>query len=206
MKYVCGWMSFFLLVSWVVAQEPASQAAPKQTGGTFFQTVKVIAPQGVFVAPATEGRFLPPAPVPQIYGFQLLKTYRFRLTGVPQYPGAELFPTVEIIDRTYPPEGRELQYPILVEISKEDMLAAIQGKYVTRVIYLENPDTAMPVAEKPEEGLSSFDVPREANPMAIAKTLGRPVAIVRIGGRVPEQGEEYDDAFLFGCPAFEHYQ
>jgi hypothetical protein len=38
------------------------------------------------------------------------------------------------------------------------------------------------------------------DPVAVADTLGRPIAIVRMGGRVPDHNAGPDMSFLFGCP------
>lgn len=175
------------------------------TDSSFFQAVKIQSVPDVCIAPATEGRFLEPMPMPQLFGLKLFTPYRFRITGIPFHPGVELFPTVELLDRTFPPMQQELKFPILIEISKEDLLAAIQGKFITRVIYVEDPQTALPVIETAESGQGYFDVPREADPLAVAKTLGRPVAILRLGARVPAMDGVYDDTFLFGCPDFYLY-
>ena len=39
----------------------------------------------------------------------------------------------------------------------------------------------------------------------MADALGRPVAIVRLGARVPERADAIDMAFLFGCPPLVKY-
>ncbi|MDO4584663.1 MAG: hypothetical protein Q4D62_11235 [Planctomycetia bacterium] len=180
------------------SQEPNAHSS-------FFQAVKIQSSPEVCIAPATEGQFLEPMPMPQIFGLKLFTPYRFRITGIPLHPGVELFPTVELLDRTFPPMNQELKFPILIEISQTDLQAAIQGKFITRVIYVEDPQTALPIVETAESGQGCFDVPREADPLAVAKTLGRPVAILRLGARVPSVEGGYDDAFLFGCPDFYHY-
>jgi len=38
-----------------------------------------------------------------------------------------------------------------------------------------------------------------------ADALGRPVAILRLGGRVPDQTRAIDPGFLFGCPPFQQF-
>lgn len=194
--WMIGWMAS------VTAQEaPQSTVTPEDA---YFQPVRIIAPEGVMIAPAVEGNFLAPMPAPQIFAFRVGDAYRFKVTNIPLRPGVELFPTLEIIDRTHPPMGEELRHAVLVELAKEDLYTAIQGKYVTRVIYIEDPNTAMPVAQTNLHGQGFFDVPAEANAYEVAKTLGRPIAILRIGARMPEV-DEIDMDFLFQCPPFLHY-
>lgn len=171
----------------------------------YFQHVQLTAPKGTTVAPAAEGRFLDPLPAPQYYALQVGTQYRFRVTDIPLMPGMELFPTVEILDRTHPPIGEELRHAVVIELAKEDLYAALRGKFVTRVIYVEDPATAFPISSKDQVGQGYFDVPAEADPLLVAKTLGRPIAILRIGGRAPGTDGEYDMAFLNNCPPFLHY-
>ena len=63
---------------------------------------------------------------------------------------------------------------------------ALNGKFVTRVIYLEDPLNAVPVATGADKPQSFFEVRPTDDPLAIADQLGRPVAILRLGGRLPE--------------------
>jgi hypothetical protein len=48
-----------------------------------------------------------------------------------------------------------------------------------------------------------FDVGGGRDPLAVADGLGRPVAILRMGGRVPDQGN--DPGFFFGSPPWFAY-
>ena len=57
--------------------------------------------------------------------------------------------------------------------------------FVTRVIYVENPNEALPVNDKPGDEQQWVEAPHGADPLAVADEMGRPVAILRIGGRVP---------------------
>ena len=119
--------------------------------------------------------------------------------------GVELYPSIEILDRTHPPIGEEIRHAVVIELTQDDLYAAIRGKFVTRVIYIEDPATAFPISSKDQKGQGYFDVPAESDPILVAKTLGRPIAILRIGGRAPGIDEEIDAAFLNNCPPFLHY-
>ncbi len=172
---------------------------------TYFQTVKLTAPRGALVAGAVEGQFEELAPAPQTYGMNIGKVYRFRVTGIRLHPGVEVFPTVEIVDRTHPPLGEETKYPILIELAEEDLIFAAQGKYVTRVIYIEDPNTALPVPETEHSRQGYFEITPGADPLAVASILGRPVAILRIGGRAPVSAMDADMDFLYQCPPLLRY-
>ena len=80
-------------------------------------------------------------------GLLVGSVYRFKMTRIPGYEGAELYPTIEVIDRTYPPPGLATKYPIEVYLDDDDIQAALDGQMVTRVVYLEDPQTASPLPQ-----------------------------------------------------------
>lgn len=124
--------------------------------------------------------------------------YRLRISNIPHEEGLEVFPTIEVIDRIYPPLGQEFRFPIPVELTEEELRMAADGKFVTRVIYLEEPDAALPIAQKADEQ-SFFEAGEGQNPLDVADSLGRPVAILRLGGRLPSS-DPPDETFLYGSP------
>jgi hypothetical protein len=167
----------------------------------YFQPVEIKTPSGASISMAAEGRFDESRQGLHKVGMLIGAVYRLRVTGIHLAEGMEVFPTIEIIDRTYPPVGMELRYPIPIELSEEDLRLALDGKFVTRVIYLEDPLNALPARENPNNQ-TWFEVRPGQDPLAVADGLGRPVAIVRMGGRLPESSENPDPAFFFGCPPF----
>jgi len=173
-----------------------------QRGGPvpgFFQPVEIKAPDGVLISLAEGGRFGEPQRAPIRVGLLIGQVYRLRVMNLPLQPGMEVFPTVEIVDRLYAPRGQELRFPIIVDLAKDDLDVALRGKFVTRVIYLEDPDNAVPAPAIGKEQ-EWFDVAPGTDPLAVADAFGRPVAIVRMGARVPERADALDMAFLYGCP------
>ncbi len=173
--------------------------APAPHAGTVFQSVQIRAPEGTRIAFARGTDFVDPTPAPKSLGLGVGSVYRFRIENIPYYEGAEVYPSLEIVDRTFPPENRKAQFPVIVDITQEDLELALNGKFVTRVVYLENPFTALPVREA--AGMLSQDVGAGADPMSLAQTLGRPVAVVRIGGRLPDFRKP-DPAYFFGSPSW----
>ena len=75
---------------------------------------------------------------------------------------------------------------------------ALAGKFVTRVIYLEEPEAACRWPKRPTSNRSSRR-PRGKTRSNVAHDLGRPMAIVRMGGRVPDLTGE-DETFMYGSP------
>jgi hypothetical protein len=173
-----------------------------QRGGPlpgFFQPVEIKAPEGVLISLAEGGQFSNPQAGPARVGLLIGQVYRLSATNLPLQPGVEVFPTIEVIDRLYAPRGQETRFPVVIELAREDLELAAQGKFVTRVIYVEDPKAALPVPSA-GTGQSWFEVAPGMDPLVVADSLGRPIAIVRMGGRVPQHGAEADMAFLFGCP------
>jgi hypothetical protein len=176
-----------------------------QRGGPlpgFFQPVEIKAPGGALVSLAIASQFDAPQAAPRRVGFLIGSVYRLRVTNIPGAEGLEIFPTIEVIDRIYAPPDQQIRFAIPIELAQLDLELAIGGKFVTRVIYLENPLGAVPVRSDPKSQ-SWFEVGPKADPLAVADTLGRPVAILRMGGRLPDQVP--DPVFFFGSPPFCQY-
>lgn len=175
--------------------------AQLQRGGPlsgYFQPVRVTLPEGAGVSFAIAGQFGPAVETPTA-GLLIGQVYRLRVQGIPGAEGLEVFPTIEVIDRTYPPPNLAWQFPIEVEISQEDLKLAAQGKMVTRVVYIEDPDAALPVPRDPKHQ-EYFDVKPGHDPLIAADALGRPVAIIRLGARTPQDPLQPDVQFLYGSP------
>ncbi len=163
----------------------------------FYQPVEIKAPRGVLVSLAVENRFDRPTPAPRNAGMLIGAVYRLRVTDIPLAEGMEVFPTIEVIDRTYAPPGQERRFPIPVVLTEEDLKLALAGKFVTRVIFLEDNRRALP-ADAAEQNW--FEAAPGQDPLAVADGLGRPVAILRLGARLPD--EEHNPFFFFGSPPF----
>ncbi|MEZ6123336.1 MAG: hypothetical protein R3C49_09200 [Planctomycetaceae bacterium] len=128
------------------------------------------------------------APVPSGAGYSPViaaisagHLYRLRISDMPKFPGLEIFPSIELLDHLHPPAGREDEFPIPVILTAKDILAAQQGNLVTRVIYLEQPQIAQhldPLRREIPQVVSGSQ-----NALQEADRLGRPMAILRIGGR-----------------------
>jgi uncharacterized repeat protein (TIGR01451 family) len=139
----------------------------------------------------------PPLPVPIRDGGGLLTVglkrgvgYRLRLTGITERPLAELYPVVEIVGHLHRPDGIDpAKYPIRIVFNQDDLDDAVdRGRLVTKVIYLEDPDQAIPF-KLPKDEVPVLTLNPTEPPLRVASALGRPVAIVRMGGRRPTSEE-----------------
>ena len=66
------------------------------------------------------------------------------------------------------------------------------------MIYVEDPNLAIPIAEKTPSDTRWFNVAPGEDPLVTADGLGRPIAILRIGGRIPE-ADQNDVNFVYGA-------
>ena len=124
------------------------------------------------------------------YGMKVGVGYRLRLANLPERPGAELFPVVEVVGHLHRPEGIDpSRFPIRVTFADEDLVDAVdRGRLVTLIVYLEDPDQALPMA-LPKDEIPVVTLSPTEDPLRVAKALGRAMVIVRLGGRKPSIDE-----------------
>lgn len=173
------------------APTPAAPQLPPQV-----QIVRFHGPEGVKVevlSPAPE-----PVPVGDGHGLATVGLrvgvgYRLRLSNLPERPGVDLFPVIEIVGHLHRPEGIDpAKYPVRIAFTDDDLIeAADKGRLVTQIIYLEDPELALPVA-LPKDEIPVVSISPSEDPLKVAAALGRVVAIVRLGGRKPSV-EELND-------------
>lgn len=120
---------------------------------------------------------------PAQLGVRVGHLYRLRISNMPELPGVEVFPTIEILDRLHPPIGQKHDFPIPVYLTQDDIELALSGNLVTRVVYVEQPQLAAPFALDDSTRVRTL-LP-DQNALQQADRYGRPVVIVRIGGRLP---------------------
>ena len=130
---------------------------------------------------------------PATAGMMVGHTYRVKVSGMPEFPGIELYPTIELLDRLHPPEGEAKNFPIPVEITAEEIEYVLQERMVTKVVYLEQPDFAVPFDQ--QDAIHVEELPTSNNLLQAADKRGRPMAILRIGGRIPDPNSSHDEFY-----------
>jgi len=167
-----------------VVATPAAPALPPDV-----QVVRFQGPEGVRVevlGPAPEA--VPPGDGKGLatVGLKVGVGYKVRVSNLPDRPGVELFPMVEILGHLHRPPGIDpAKYPIRIIFRTEDIEdAADRGRLVTQVVYLEDPEQAVPLKLGKDETPYLTLNPAE-EPLKVARALGRVMAVVRIGGRQP---------------------
>lgn len=109
--------------------------------------------------------------------------YRIRIADMPEYPGQMFYPSLEIIDRLHPPAGKADQFPVPIRFTAEEIEQASRGRMVTKIVYLEQPQ----LASGHESPVPTETIPPHRNLLTAADRRGRPMAIIRLGGRQPSE-------------------
>ena len=171
----------------VVEGAPAIVVVPPNV-----QVVRFRAPEGVKI------EVLGPAPEPvpagdgrgqATVGLKVGVGYRLRISEIPDRPGLELFPTVEAVGHLHRPASIDPgKFPIRINFELDDLDDAARGRLVTQVVYLEDPELALPVDSTKDE-IPFIAVNPTEDPLKVAAALGRVMAVVQVGGRKPTADE-----------------
>jgi len=163
------------------------------------QPVEASVPKGARVSVNVGGHFDEPHDGSVLVGMQIGPVYQLKISNIPYFEGAEIFPTIEVINRLYPPEGKAGRFPIPIQFTQEELEMALDGRYVTRVVYLEDHDSALPVQDDPSRQ-RYFEAGPGQDPLQVADTLGRPMLIMRMGSRVPSPEDLAGSAAISAPP------
>ncbi len=121
--------------------------------------------------------------VPFTVGLRPGYQHRIQLSDIPRYPGLTLFPTLEVRGSILMPPGvGAFNHPAALWFTDADFNAARAGGLVTRVVTVERPDGAIPVATRSDLPLE-FTSPPGQDPAVEALRHGRPLLVVRLGQR-----------------------
>lgn len=150
---------------------------------------KFLAPKGVRVTAFPGSTLSRLYETPSVMGLRPGYVYRFELTNLPNSPDKALYPEVEVRGVLAPRGGMKyMDYPIPLQFTQSDIEHALEGALITKVIYLEDPDKAVPAEVNPDRPV---EIPEDTESAAIksARDNGRLMAIVRLGNRKPSQME-----------------
>jgi uncharacterized repeat protein (TIGR01451 family) len=189
----------------VVGVEPAGPALPPEV-----QVVRFQAPEGVKVevlgpAPEPIPMLAGSAQDPNLVGLKVGVGYRLRISELPHRPAVELFPVIEVVGHLHRPNGLDLaKFPIRVVFTEDDFDDTVnRGRLATKVIYLEDPEQALPVTI-PKGQIPIVTINPTEDPLRVGAALGRVVAIVRLGGRKPSVDELGGDPIVDMPPGAPH--
>jgi len=120
---------------------------------------------------------------PAILGLRPGYSYRLAVADVPGFPGQIFFPSLEVRGTLLLSHKlRNADFPATLSFSEDDFARVQAGALVKKVIVLERPDRAIPVATKPE---APIEVPVAAprDPLIESRDLGQPLLVMMLGQR-----------------------
>jgi hypothetical protein len=119
---------------------------------------------------------------PARYNFPQGAMYRLKLTNIPDRPGVELFPTIEVGQAMPRTEAFLAHNAIPIEFTAEDFDQVMSGNFVTKVIYLPDPEFQQ-MALAGVGVLVSTKLDPGQDPIVEADRKGAIMAIVRLGNK-----------------------
>jgi hypothetical protein len=123
-----------------------------------------------------------PLVVPGRYNFPQGAIYRLKLTSIASRPGVELYPTIEVAPTLARTAAFLNHNAIPVQLTEEDFDQVLSGNFVTKVIYLPDPEF-QELALAGVETLVSTRLDPGVDPVVEANRRGAILAIVRIGNK-----------------------
>jgi len=126
---------------------------------------------------------------PCIIGVRPGYNYRFGLTNVPGYPGTVFSPTLEVRGSLWLAQQlHNSEFPATVVFRADDFARTAQGGLVKKIVVLEHPETAEPVAARPDRPIEIFVAPSRDICQEV-QGRGAPLAVIYLGQRslTPEE-------------------
>jgi hypothetical protein len=120
--------------------------------------------------------------VPGRHNFPQAAVYRLKLTNIPGREGVELYPTLEVGPTTPRTEAYLAHNAIPVQFTEEDFDQVLSGNFVTKVIYLPDPEF-QEYALAGVETLVSTRLDPGVDPITEADRRGAIMAVIRLGNK-----------------------
>ncbi len=177
---------FGTVVAAVAAGPDVATTTPATAPEDAVVVVRWLAPVGTRVELLTPSGWVEET-VPFQIGLQVGQTYVFRCHVTVAGEPTVVCPTIQVLRPVHvPPEVDPWEFPVTVALSDADLALVREEMLVTKVVTLERPDQAIPIAYPPDE-MPEIDARVGVDPLLLAETMGMPVLIMRVGTRVYER-------------------
>jgi hypothetical protein len=123
-----------------------------------------------------------PLVTPGRYDFAQGAIYRLKLTDIPGQEGLELYPTLEVAPVTPRTDAFLAHNAVPFQLTDEDLDQVTSGNFVTKVVYLPDPEY-QELAVPGVETLVSTRLDPGCDPVVEADRRGSILAIIRIGNK-----------------------
>jgi len=149
-----------------------------------FTFVKVIGPEGSKTTWYPQTSLAAATRVGTSVGLRPGYSYRFELANVGLRGKDIIWPTIEVRGSLIPkPNLNPFDHPVPIFLTEEDVERILEGRFLSKVYYLEDPDKAVNGPQELGIPLEST-VPTEVEAIKNARANGRLMIIVRAGERL----------------------
>ena len=127
--------------------------------------------------------------LPCTVGFRPGYSYRLAIFDVPKFPRQLFFPSLEVRGTlALVPKFRNVDFPAQINFTDEEFSKVVLGSFVKKVVVLERPDHAYPVATRPDSPLE-IPVASSRDPVLEGSQRGQPLVVMQMGHRflTPEE-------------------
>jgi uncharacterized repeat protein (TIGR01451 family) len=118
--------------------------------------------------------------LPCTIGFRPGYSYRLAVFDIPTLPRQLFFPSLEVLGALA--LMRNADFPAHVNFTEDEFRKVIAGTYVKKVVSMERPDQAIPIATKTDEPLE-IPVLSTRDPLIEAAERGQPLVVYQLGQR-----------------------
>ncbi len=121
--------------------------------------------------------------LPCVLGFRPGYSYRFAVSDLPNLPRQVFYPSIEVRGSlALLPKMRNADFPAHINFTEDEFARTMQGVYVKKVVTLERPDLALPIATKADSPIE-IRVPASRDPIIEAAERGQPMVVYHVGQR-----------------------
>jgi uncharacterized repeat protein (TIGR01451 family) len=185
-RFYLGWLLLiFGSAGPVAAQQPLPPVSASPGSGHMppLLYVKLVGPKGMqltFFGAAAQGQsFLAPCTIGVRPGYCV----HIAISGLPDYPNTAFFATLEARGSLFLGNNpRNADYPAALVFRSEDFARAKADANLKKIIVLERPDSAIPVATSPDEPFEIL-LPPSRDLLWAAAERGQPLLVMHMGGR-----------------------
>jgi len=121
--------------------------------------------------------------LPCTIGFRPGYAYRVAISDVPAYPRQVFFPTIEVRGTlVLMAKLRNADYPAQINFSEDEFGRVLKGSFVKKVVVLERPDQALPIATRADAPVE-IAVTGANDPLDAGNKRGQPLVVLQMGQR-----------------------
>jgi uncharacterized repeat protein (TIGR01451 family) len=119
---------------------------------------------------------------PCVIGFRPGYRYRLQLGNLEGRRGWTVYPALDVVGSLRMPSVQAAGHPATLFFTDDDFASVAAGAVVSKVVVLERPETALPVASAADRPIEQT-LPPNRDLLVQAQERGRPVLLLHLGGR-----------------------